>query len=399
MIGRFLSWIALTRSRPLRSRTPHSTATNQRRLAIEPVENRMLLSATGTETIADGGSVWFGSSSGYAFTASDTRDLVQPASDSEFTIDTHARYQSNEVTGVISGDFLLSNERVALPEIGNTERSQLLDNVSGFDDISTFTSPKSEELTQEELPLPEVDAAKNETGLADVALIARREVFAEIGSRGQNLHLDDRTDARSSVQLADAGSPAAILNAAADSCKTVESLAGSRGRLAAFDLAMREETADLPLPFETVERDESFSNSRAAADDSHSSQPNPGTSAAIMNIECGRAQATRDRELRLHDVALTDIAESQTIAAIAVSEAPNSSERAWKDMPHVQGRPQTHYPINTHAVYLDQKHARPVATLATVVGAAYVLNGNRRFAGEDSEHEQLPPRDKRKRLR
>ena len=386
MIDILLKWARLARPRPLHTRSLRPARTIHRPLAMEPVENRLLLTATCVEAVADGGTVELVyAPAGWATegvhdqqqqSASDVSALPDQGNnhlDHDFTV---RRTEQAESDGPLT---------VAGKPFSSTQAHGQLN--------TTITPPKSQELTPDELPQKELDASKTETGLADVTLVAHQTIFAQIESINVKRDRNDLLDNPANLQLARDISPTADMEFLDASHEPAEHLAGSRGRLAAFDLALQEDAADLPLNINAAEQNENLGKSHVPTEKTHSSQPSSEISAGL---DCPD-NATPELSPPVHDLALAEITDSQAIARLALNETTTCDQQEQEQHTSIT-IPITSDPnINPRVVNLDQKQARPVVNLAAVVGAACLFSGNRQRAPEDSEHEQRPPREKRKR--
>ncbi len=346
MIGKFLQWIGMDRSRTSGPSSDRPTGNTHRRLAIEPIEDRLLLSATGAESVADGGAV-----------------SVVPFSDWNL-----AAGLGHESSGVFisiddsSANAFDSGGRLAgTLQHGETWGGTDYHSVLNSSVASGLEGSESQELAPDDLAPPE-----NGAGLVNVTRMAHQEVFAEIGT--SDSMLDELPGFQPQLKLAADDLSAARLSVnSAPSHNPSEPLTGSRGRLAAFDLAMREETFDWRAGTNAAEPTNARHKLPAPAAEARSPRPDSVTLPALSNVR-------------------REMGDARFVPSIDASPLAQSNSVA------VQNEPDADETTSVHAAYLDQRREKPVAHLAIVLGVGQAVMGQRRQGDEDDDQEQRPPR-------
>lgn len=402
MMARLLQWIGIDRSGAVRSSTDPLRDTH-RRLVVEPIEDRLLLSATAGESVADGGTVSFS----YGFVC-DRLDCQ--AAYSGFTVGSNswlgdssleATAESGRVSAIddsprfrVSTDVDVDGGDQVLNAAGNEEigRGAFLDAAADNSELlrtNELTKPKSEELDPGELSPPETGE-----GTINVAYMAHQKVFAEIGSSGRMLDGNDWTDLSVEVQLALGGSPESSCETVSGSSHKGASLAGSQGRLAAFDLAMRESVPVWSTSLDGARSDgleEELPATRGDTDSAASDSPQHPT---VSRVRYDAAAASSELGGDAHHTALTGILASsaELRSSICLAEVDESAESARGDRAADAQTSNSEAVVDARAVYLDERREKPVAHLAAAVGIGHVLLGERRRTVEEASYKQLPPR-------
>ncbi len=372
MIGRFLEWIGLGPLRPRRPGGVRPPDGSQRRLAIEPIEDRLLLSATGADTVSDGGTVVLDSFYFAVNSSCDTLQIDGSLSGRLVAVDDRVKPAEGSSTGFVDVQGTLDQVR---EPFGPTHSPEMYDDQA---------APTPEEVTPDDLaPTPP------DSGMVDVTHAARDQVFAQIGV---GPHEPDSHDLPAVELAADDPLAASAAAVAGLSHEPLESLTGSRGRLAAFDLAMQQETdwrtnmgsdtaSDSPT-FPTTEAKSprhapvapaAFSN-LAPDFGGYPIQPNDGLLHPVSASKSTRT--TQDSHITL---ALPNGADPPELAP--VNRSPGSPVDS-------DGAADASLP----AVYLDQRREKPMAHLVMAIGVGQALMGRRPQFTDDPEHEQLPPR-------
>lgn len=331
----------------------------------------MLLSAASAVTVSDGGTVAL--DNGYLCDGRlESVNSVVVTAGSRGSWDDHAILSAADVCGVTQGAFADAGQRVPLG-IGNLQ-----------------AAPSPEELTQDDLaPTPP------DRGMVDIAMVARQQVFAEIGSESQK---PDLLDLSPGLELAaDHLSTVASTAAVGLSHRGPNSLVGTRGRLAAFDLAMQQETPDWQANLEGPGLEGPADNLLVPVDGLRSTRSAPVvTPAAFSSLRRDSAivpSSASDAVFRLLSSDESSELSPGYRATLARSEGTHPLERALAE--HATGtqvEPDGEDAMGVHAVYLDQRREKPVAHLAIAVGLGQAVMGNPRQSADESEQEQLPPR-------
>lgn len=405
MMDRFLDWLGFDRSRASRSLADRSRVT-VRRLAVEPIEDRLLLSATGGESVADGGTVslTFGMENDCVFsvaapsglmsgTTDQSREFVPKVAevpDSGLTVGEFANswssergeraaYRGEELQGYtvdgVDGRFDASS----VPSSGNSIRFQ----------ASELSKPESEELDPGEFPPPESDS-----GTISVAYMAHQKVFAEIGSSGRGLDGNDWRQTAGQVELALLDTPDAVSSGAVGGSYRSSSLAGSQGRLTGFDLAMGEKTPEWSAGLEAVKSGRVGKDLPATGRATDAAATETPKLPTVSNVQYDVVPVARDLSVEAHRAALDGMLASSSNLPIMIHlpELDESAESATLDATAEAQTPGPEGVVDAHAVCLDQRREKPVAHLAAAVGIGHVLLGDRRRSVRDVDYEQLPPR-------
>ena len=421
MIGKFLHGMGFNRSRASRSSADRPAGNSHRRLAVEPIEDRLLLSATGGESVADGGAVWLtvpgsrfeAASLDAQFETEVVRSVDKSTGTNKCFDPTCGSYPESSSSEAVSQDTLsetevprsvYSIERLDAPcwsFSGNGFSHAMPQTVAPSDTGSIFLNdsadvnspiaqPKSEELVPEDLA-----PSQNETGMIDLAYMARQKVFAEVDSSREMLNGEDLLEWRSKLELAEEASPTFEQNIEVGaSHKSTVALAGSRGRLAAFDLAIREHISDWRTDLGTSESSSPTDDSHIPASVAPSSRTGATKPTDLSSLPLHSEHPLLDLDTVVHDLALTDVFALSTScqSAGSTSQAMKQSEPVGGHTAAVQDRPDAQDAVKARAVYPDQRREKPVAHLVVAAGIGHVLVGNRRQTAADHEYEQLPPR-------
>ena len=402
MMARLLQWIGIDRSGAVRSSSDHLRDT-QRRLVVEPIEDRLLLSVTGSESVADGGTVsfsygldcdWLNCQGAYSG--------LQVGSNARPSVEVlEAKVEPCHVSGI--NNFL---SFPATRDVDGDRGEQVLNSAGneaiGFSAFlgtnadtakglltNELTKPKSEELDPGELSPPETGEAT-----INVAYMAHRKVFAEIGSSGRMLEGNDWTDLSVEVQLALGGSPESGSDTASGSSYKASSLAGSQGRLAAFDLAMRESVFAWSASLDGARPDDLEEELPATRGDRDSAASDSPQHPTVSRVRYDAAAVSSELIADARHAALTgmlassaELRSSICLAAVDESAEPARSDRAAGAQPA-----DSEAVVDARAVYLDERREKPVAHLAAAVGIGHVLLAYRRQSAQEASYKQLPPR-------
>lgn len=372
MIGKFFRSIGFGSVRVRRSSTNRSADRLERRLAVEPIEARLLLSVAGAHPVSEGGTVVLDGVSGVSF--SSCNSIVVESSGAS----------GSDSTPVVSSD------RSDLPKPYSTGRPDL---AGSREALGEQTAPSPQRVAPDDLV-----SSPPDRGMVDVTHAAYNQVFAELGSPRADLAVCSSLGLQPELLTTTEDMLAsAARSSAAPSHDTLNSLNGSRGRLAAFDLAIEQETAY---------------GARADVDGFRSSEPpgrksvpSPGAASPMVVPGLPAAFSSLEPQPRTTlpgggDDSARGLSPNELFA---VSDGfPETHPRLGEanGLPDALARQRLSSPVeqavedvaNTAAVCLDQKRDTSLAHLVIAVGIGQVLTGRHRQSVEEPEHEQLPPR-------
>ncbi len=373
MTRKLFDWIGLRRRQP--GRPAHRTAKpRQHRLAFEAIEPRLLLSVASGD-VSEGGMVSFSGT---------------------FTFD-------GECCGVLAGrDILITT--------ASGETTFLEGN--GWDSLPDFSRDTSDAILTPQAETVVPNAPKNiglddedfapktpETGTVDLSAVAYDRVFAEIGDVSEAPGLEAAIAAQrefgSTAETHEPSMSSQIEPGKEPSARRM--LTGSRGRLAAFDLAIQELSAT------EWHRDVTDPNVRDAAAEMSSSKADPGPAESPRpTIE---AFSENDREGGTPTPLAPDAAPAVTRVAFQPQSSSTSSgaeeagpkEPVPADGPAGQAAASHSGETNANptrglAVQLDPPREKNPVHLVLLAGISQAMFRRYRQQTADSGYEQLPPR-------
>ena len=388
MMVRFLKWIGFDRSPPASLRRDQPIPDSGRRLAIEPMEDRLLLSATFSDTVSEGGTIAL--EIDYC-PAGSPASLASPAY-SSFRINATCVFDDAGDSGRWTPSTADDSQGRSLEQFSPTVTDSF-ESLAEEPPSAGPTGPEYIDLAEEDLaPQPP------EQGMVDLTQVAYNKVFAEIGAVARTSQHGGRltmlpgeesgtTDLFPDGQVAGRNLPG----------DDVKSLSGSRGRLAAFDLAMQPEN---------------IFRWRAGAEDANLSLPgseNSRSSAGVGDARPDRAALDAFSSLQQnsveppvpagdaasHPAPFAGRPASPEILA-GTSQSPHHQTPAQQDVAHLApaSRDDAHIDdaVIASAVSLDRSREKTATHLAMVVGIGQALMHRRAQSADTPEQEQLPPR-------
>ncbi len=377
MKPRHFPWTIFRTARPRRSSGGGPPGVMHRRLAVERIEDRLLLSVASGGTV-DGGMLEFDcySASGFTF-VTDTTDSLSLGRSGSFALTSGLDSQ------IYLGGDLQPGGMESLEIVGAQGRAADVEST-----VASPTGPQIIGLTEDDL-----DPAPADRGMVDLARIAYDHILADADAA-------DKTS-RVAAGMAEQPNTSSLTGNLVPGAETVRHdrlstpfapLSGSRGRLVAFDLAMHPDGAGLrhaPASPET-----SASNGPAAATHSHA-QADRAALEAFSGLRLDQAETPArpkagsfgpillvDRSVASPDVrpaqepAQTGPAESATAPVSPVSVDALGAEPS----------------VAVVGVSLGHWRQKTTAELAAVLGIGQILVGRHLRSTDDAEHEQLPPR-------
>lgn len=372
MIGKFFRSIGFGSSRVRRSSTNRSADRLGRRLAVEPIEDRLLLSVAGAHPVSEGGTVVLDGVSGVSFSCCGSM-IVETSGAS-----------GSDNTAVVSSDRsdLLKPYSTGRPDVAGSREA-----------LGEQAAPSPQRVAPDDLV-----STPRDRGMVDVTHAAYDQVFADLGSPRADLAVCSSLGLQPELlTTAEDMLASAASSSAAPSHDALNSLNGSRGRLAAFDLAIEQETAY---------------GARADVDGFRSSEPpgrkpvpSPGGASPVLAPAAPAAFSSIEPQpyTTLHQGGDDSSGGPSPNEVLAVSARLTETHPCFgkaNGLPNTLARQSLSSPVeqavedvaNTAAVCLDQKRDTSLVHLAVAVGIGQVLTGRHRRSGEEPEHEQLPPR-------
>ena len=374
MTKRLFNWIRLGQKRPARS-TRSTAGSRQQRLAFEAVEPRLLLSVA-TGDVSEGGMVSFG--------ATLTLDM--------------------ECSGFCAGG------NIVITDAGSGERSYTLENAwdSLTNSMETLGQPTSAPRLETVVPntpknidLDDEDFSPTtpEAGMVDLTAVAYDRVFAEIGNIAETPGLESiiatRMEPGSTSDTHDPAPSSQIEHRKEPSARRI--LTGSRGRLAAFDLAIHELSAT------NWHRDVAAPNVQDAASEVLSPEADPGPARSPRPAVEAFSENDRDSGAPTGFVAdatpaMTRVA-SQQQAALTPSTPEEVGPEKTTPADEPAGQLASSQPGESHngprrglAVQLDPPREKNPVHLVLLAGISQAIFRRNWRQTADSGYEQLPPR-------
>ncbi|NLS95379.1 MAG: hypothetical protein GXX96_24825 [Planctomycetaceae bacterium] len=374
MIDKFLRSIGFGSVRVRRSSTNRSADHLERRLAVEPIEDRLLLSVTGADPVSDGGTIVLGGFSGVSFSSCDGM-IVAPSGVS-----------GSGSTAVQSP----SSDRSDLPKPYSTGRPDL---AGSREALGRQAAPSPQRVAPDDLV-----STPRDQGMVDVTHAAYDQVFAELGSPRADLAVHRSLGLQPGLlTTAEDMLASAARSSAAPSHDTLNSLNGSRGRLTAFDLAIEQETAyDARADVDDFRSSEPPGRESVPSPEAASPMVVPGLPAAFSSIEPQPGTAPPGggddsaRGLSPNELFAVSDGFPETHARLGASSVLPGPLQKYSHFSPIE--PATEDVLRNAAVCLDQKRDTSLVHLAVAVGISQVLTGRHRRSGEEPEHEQRPPR-------
>ncbi len=386
MIDEFLKWLGFDRSpsSPLRGHRPARDC--GRRLLVEPMEDRLLLSVTYMETVSEGGTVALpsmrlsgGLQSSVTFPGFDSSDFG--------TVDGFS--STAVVQGLPSGDLPTSSDSLFTEE----NDSFSVESLPGERASAELAGPKNIELT------PDVfNFRPSERGMVSVSV--RHDVVFEMVGAGvatsekdgllnlQPSPENDSSDLFPTDQVAGRDRPGDAL----------KSLSGSRGRLAAFDLAMQQETS---FHWRAVAEEDANLNAPAIAApsspartgsaptqhaplDSFSSLHRAPTETPAQTGEAASPATSLDRRPASSRPSFASLHSPRQKTPESQSVAYFTS--VWQDKTRAGDA------VAQAAVHFGHSSEKTATHLVLAIGAAHAITYLREQPTDNPEHVQLPPR-------
>ena len=352
---------------------------------MERIEDRLLLSVAGGSSVSEGGTVALDggllATGGWTSPAS---SYVTFSGAGEFN---GGGYRRDDGVYGASGKAASPFEMHPQAEIGSSDGMLFEPATAGP------TGPKNIDLVQEDLaPLPP------EQGMVDLARVAYDEVFAEIGAVASTSEMNgvitltpggesDATNLLPNRQIAGRDLPG----------DSVKSLSGSRGRLAAFGLAMQQQI--------TFDWRDGLDDANRRVPDSGAPEATAGAGAARLNRAALDAFSGLQPDPMKYPVGPGDaIADPAPVGRPAVSSpvlagtfpALRPATPAQPAAARLAPAPQDETPagnvVTASAVSLDRSREETATHLAFVLGIGQVMLRQRTQSADSPEHEQLPPR-------
>lgn len=411
MIGRLLKWIGFDQSRTSHSSNRRSTHSSGRRLAFESVEHRVLLSANATEPVAEGGTVYMmldggtlgttlepGALSGRILHETWQSDRGNYYGQGYSTVNVVRNQRSGDVATLEQPDDALTNLDVILVKPAGssdvlTTSEYEVSTRKEHDQEGTYsvTAPKSEELVPTDIAPIDLRVPVANHGLVDVSYIARREVSRNISATIEGLDSDAPPGTALEIQLAGVNASAVDSSVQTVAYKPAKSLSGSRSRLAAFDLAMRDNASIRHAHLDHAAPSDHAVDAPAPAVETSSPRQDSAQAPTLSSLSDNTRRPLSELEIAAHDLALADFAMSADDSPDLL-ETTLISRSARPNTRNVQDKPDTNQLAGNRAVYLDQRREYHVAHLVAVAGVGHALLGHQNEPAREVQHEQLPPR-------
>lgn len=382
--GSALAWLGFGWSTGLASRRTRPAADSGRRLLVEPMEGRLLLSAY-SPTVSEGGTVvldWPNSSAGGHAT---------------ITYSSSGAVDIGSVDGSFSGVAVDAADSPGRPQVASGDSLSIdggdtRENPSDESESTGLAGPKNIDLAREDLAPP-----PRQGGMVDLAQAAYDTVFAEIGAA-----VNVSQEAGIATLEPSAGADSGDLFPSAEAAGhqrpegVVKSITGSRGRLAAFDLAMRQESA---FHWRTVAEEDADLNVSGEA-----VPGDPATAGAVpidrpaVEASSGLQRAPASRSILPDDMdsratpAPVAAAAHDSPAAGSPGPAASEADAAAQVSPALQNTTPGTGAVSASAVSLDHSRQKNATHLALVLGIGQTILHRRTHLAEEVEHEQPPPR-------
>jgi hypothetical protein len=410
MIGKLLKWAGFDRPRTSRSSGRRPVRSLGRRLAFESVERRVLLSANGNEPVAEGGTVYMeygGLTIGNTLVTSALSDQHQTwhlQSENLFagldvTVN-DAYILSGDGDSVLYGELQIKptgTRDTAVPffrgmlySADDRGADSFTGSLSGIGTAS-ITAPKSEELPLRDIASIDLGAPLGDRGMVDVGRIGRPELDATI----RELDWSKPPGTASETQLADANAAAAGSSIQTVAYRPARSLAGSRSRLAAFDLAMRDDAFDRHAHLEHAAQGNHAVDTPTPAVETNSPHHRSPQVPTLSSLPGTARRAQSERQIAAHDLALANF-------AVSANHSPDFLEttlvsRSAQSTTITQDGPTGDQLADARAAFLNQRREKPVVHLVAAVGIGSALATTPWDSAPQAQQEQLPPRKRQAR--
>lgn len=384
MIDGILKWFGFDRPliSPLHGRRP--ARDGGRRLLVEPMEDRLLLSVTSMETVSDGGTVALpmmrnaGSQSSAAFLGFDSIDFLA-ADGSSLTA---------------AGQVLPSGVQPTSPDSRSAAENDSfsVESQPGERASTELAGPKNIELT------PDVfNFRPSERGMVSVS-VPHDVVFEMVGARVATSEKDgiltlqpspenESSDLLPTEQVAGRDRPEDAL----------KSLSGSRGRLAAFDLAMQQETSfHWRANDENPKRNEPVSAAPHAPAQTEATPTHRAAMNTFSSLLRTPAEAPAQPGEAVSPATSLDrgpVASGHSSASLHASRPETAESQSVAYFTSV-GQDKTHADdaVAQAAVSLGHSSEKTATHLVLALSAAHAITYLREQPTEHPEHVQLPPR-------